>query len=108
MDDARWDRFVARRSRYADNLQTIDNKELILNKARVAVATHLRRPGTGLAALGALGRGFPYLVLDHVLGYQGDPMSAAYEYGTAFLITASLMNLLLVLDAWDIARGLKD
>jgi len=61
-----------------------------------------------IAALGALGLGLPYLVLDHVLGYQGDPMSAAHEYGTAFLITASLMNLLLVLDAWDIARGLKD
>ena len=35
-------------------------------------------------------------------------MAAGYEYGTAFLLTAGLMNLLLVLDAWDIARGKKE
>lgn len=61
-----------------------------------------------VAALGAFALGLPYLVLHHVMGYQGDPASATYEYGTAFLITASLMNFLLVLDVWDIARGLKE
>jgi hypothetical protein len=29
------------------------------------------------------------------------------EYGTTFLLTAGLMNLLLILDAWDVARGRK-
>jgi hypothetical protein len=29
-------------------------------------------------------------------------------YGTAYLWTAGLMNLLLLLDVWDIARGRKD
>jgi hypothetical protein len=61
-----------------------------------------------VAAVGAFGLGLPYLVLHHAMGYQGAPASATYEYGTAFLITASLLNWLLVLDAWDIARGLKE
>ena len=34
-------------------------------------------------------------------------MAPGFEYGTAFLLTAALMNLLLILDAWDIARGRK-
>lgn len=37
----------------------------------------------------------------------GTILSATYEYGCAFLLTAGLMNLLLVLDAWDIATGRK-
>ena len=52
--------------------------------------------------------GVPYFVLRYVLHYQGDVISAGYEYGTAFLLTAGLMNLLLVLDAWDIALGKKE
>jgi hypothetical protein len=31
-----------------------------------------------------------------------------YEYGSTFLLTAGLMNLLLILDAFDIASGRKD
>jgi hypothetical protein len=57
-----------------------------------------------LATLGALGSGLPYLGL-HVAGYQGDPTSWSWEYGGAFLLTAGLMNFLLVLDAWDICWG---
>ena len=30
------------------------------------------------------------------------------EYGTTFLLTAGLMNILLILDAWDVACGRKD
>ncbi|MFY9549692.1 MAG: DUF6677 family protein [Thermoanaerobaculia bacterium] len=37
----------------------------------------------------------------------GTILSPTYEYGCAFLLTAGLMNLLLVLDAWDIASGRK-
>jgi hypothetical protein len=37
----------------------------------------------------------------------GTILSPTYEYGCAFLLTAGLMNLLLVLDAWDIATGRK-
>jgi hypothetical protein len=37
----------------------------------------------------------------------GTILSVTYEYGCAYLLTAGLMNLLLVLDAWDIATGRK-
>lgn len=34
--------------------------------------------------------------------------SVTYEYGNTFLLTAGLMNMLLILDAFDIATGRKD
>lgn len=37
----------------------------------------------------------------------GTILSVTYEYGCAFLLTAGLMNLLLMLDAYDIAAGRK-
>ena len=66
------------------------------------------QPLTILATLGSMGMGFPYFVLRYALHYQGNIMGAGYEYGTAFLLTAGLMNWLLVLDAWDISRGKKE
>ena len=66
------------------------------------------QPLTILATLGSMGMGFPYFLLRYGLHYEGDVRGASYEYGTAFLLTAGLMNLLLVLDAWDIVRGKKE
>ena len=66
------------------------------------------QPLTILATIGAMGMGASYFVLRFLLGYAGNLVSAGYEYGTAFLLTAGLMNLLLVLDVWDIARGKKE
>jgi hypothetical protein len=60
-----------------------------------------------LGTLGAMGMGIPYYLFRHQ-GYTGDILSPGYEYGTAFLLTAGLMNWLLVLDAWDISRGKKE
>jgi hypothetical protein len=37
----------------------------------------------------------------------GAILAPTYEYGCAYLLTAGLMNLLLMLDAWDIASGRK-
>jgi len=37
----------------------------------------------------------------------GTILSPTYEYGCAYLLTAGLMNLLLVLDAHDLAAGKK-
>ena len=34
--------------------------------------------------------------------------SVTYEYGNTYLLTAGLMNILLILDAFDIATGRKD
>jgi len=65
------------------------------------------QPLSYLATLGAMGAGGPYFFLRYGLGYQGDATAAGYEYGTAFLLSAGLMNLLLVLDVWDLARQRK-
>lgn len=61
-----------------------------------------------LATLGAMGSGLPFMLLHFAVGYQGDIRGAGFEYGGAFIVTAGLMNLLLVLDAWDIAVGRKE
>lgn len=65
-------------------------------------------PLTILGTFAATGMGLPYLVLRFVVGYTGDIVALGYEYGTAFLLTAGLMNWLLVLDSWDIALGRKE
>lgn len=65
-------------------------------------------PLSMLATLGSMGMGAVYFVLRYAMGYTGDILSPGFEYGSAFVLTAGLMNLLLVLDAWDIARGKKE
>ena len=66
------------------------------------------QPLSVLATLGAMGSGLPYLMARWWAGYSGDPLGPTYEYGTIFLLSAGLMNLLLVLDVWDIATGRKE
>jgi TM2 domain-containing membrane protein YozV len=60
-----------------------------------------------LAALGSLGAGVIYWIATWI-GVHGDVTSITFEHGTAFTITAGLMNLLLMLDAFDIAQGRKE
>ncbi|MEO6259806.1 MAG: DUF6677 family protein [Thermoanaerobaculia bacterium] len=60
-----------------------------------------------LASFGTMGAGSIYF-LALAMGAHGDVTSITYEHGTAFTITAGLMNLLLVLDAYDIAEGRKE
>jgi hypothetical protein len=61
----------------------------------------------GLAALADLGIGLPYFIAGG-LGYgAGDVRAVTYEYGNAFLIVAGLLNLLVVIDAYDVALGRK-
>ncbi len=66
------------------------------------------QPLSYLGTLACAGLGIPYFVLRFLVHYQGNLVSQGYEYGAAFLFTAGLMNLLLVLDAWDIAKGWKE
>lgn len=66
------------------------------------------QPLTVLFTLGAMGIGAPYFALRWGMGYAGVPEAPGYEYGTVFLLSAGLMNLLLVLDTWDIASGRKE
>lgn len=65
------------------------------------------QPLSFFATLGSMGMGLPYFVARWGFGYAGDIEGPGYEYGSAFILTAGLMNLLLILDALDIARGLK-
>lgn len=60
-----------------------------------------------LAGAGSMGAGVLYFVA-LMMGVHGDVTSITYEHGTAFTITAGLMNLLLMLDAFDIAEGRKE
>jgi len=59
-----------------------------------------------LASLGSMGAGVLYFAAI-MMGAHGDVTSITYEHGTAFTITAGLMNLLLMLDCYDIAEGHK-
>ena len=60
-----------------------------------------------LEALADLGMGATYF-LSKVLGYgAGDVRAVTYEYGNAFLVVAGLLNLLVVIDAYDVALGRK-
>ena len=64
-------------------------------------------PLTLLAGLAEVGSGAFY-VAARMLGLgTGNPEAPTYEYGYAFLIVAGLLNMLVVLDAWDIATGAK-
>ncbi len=59
-----------------------------------------------LATLGGMGSGLPFFYL-HFTGYEGDLLAPGQDYGQVFLLTGGLMNLLLMLDAWDIGLGRK-
>ena len=65
------------------------------------------QPLSLFATIGCMGMGAPYFLARWAFGYVGDIEGAGYEYGSAFILTAGLMNLLLILDCLDIARGMK-
>lgn len=64
------------------------------------------RPLTLLASVGSMGVGIPYFIARSLRPF-GEVLSITFEHGTAFTLTAGLMNLLLVLDAFDIAERRK-
>ena len=59
-----------------------------------------------LASYASMGSGFLYFLARRI-GAPGNVVSATFEYGSTFTLTAGLMNLLLVLDCYDIANGRK-
>jgi uncharacterized protein DUF6677 len=67
----------------------------------------LSDPLVGLAAFANAGIGVPYLAAWALGQGLGDVRAATYEYGNAFLIVAGLLNLLVVIDAYDVALGRK-
>lgn len=65
------------------------------------------QPLVALEAFADIGIGIPYFAA-HALGVDaGRVVAATYEYGNVFTIVAGLLNMLVVLDACDIARGRK-
>jgi hypothetical protein len=58
--------------------------------------------------IGDVASGILYL-LSQMLGYnQPDVAGAVHDYGTKFLVTAGLLNILAMVDAFDIAVRRKD
>ena len=63
--------------------------------------------GEGGGFVGDLASGALYLVTT-MFGYtQPDMAGAVHDYGTKFLVTAGLLNVLAMVDAFEIAAGRK-
>jgi hypothetical protein len=71
--------------------------------------TGLDDPLAVLFSLAQMGIGAPYL-LARLMGYGLDPTlvkAPSFEYGNTFTAVAGLLNILVMLDAFDISRGRK-
>ena len=66
------------------------------------------QPLTSLAGFACMGGGAAYFLLQYVFDYSASVEGVGFEYGKAFILTAGLMNILLVLDVLDIGRGDKE
>ena len=65
------------------------------------------QPLVALAALADVGIGIPFFIAKAVGSGAGRVTAITYEYGNAFIMVAGLLNMLVVLDAFDIAQGRK-
>ena len=64
-------------------------------------------PLVTLGALANLGMGLTYVIASTLNYGAGDVRAVTYEYGITFLIVAGLLNVLVVIDAYDVALGRK-
>lgn len=70
-------------------------------------AIDLSQPLVALAALADLGIGLPYFIAQ-IFGFgEGRVVATTYEYGNSFLIVSGLLNMLVVIDVFDLALGRK-
>jgi hypothetical protein len=60
-----------------------------------------------LGAIADRGIGLPYVIARVADAGNGLVTAASYEYGNTFLMTSGLLNFLVILDAFDIAKGRK-
>jgi hypothetical protein len=75
--------------------------------SRLQLHLGLEDPLALLFSLAQMGVGAPY-VLARLVGYEaGVVTSPSYEYGNTFTAVAGLLNILVILDAVDTARGRK-
>jgi hypothetical protein len=65
------------------------------------------QPLVALAAVADLGIGLPYFVAKTTGAGTGRVVAITYEYGNTFIIVAGLLNMLVVLDVFDIVKGRK-
>lgn len=61
-----------------------------------------------LGFLGDLGSGVFYFIIELLGMGKGNIEAVTYHYGTTYLVTAGLINYLVALNAFDIARGKKN
>ncbi len=75
--------------------------------SRLQLHLGLEDPLALLFSLAQMGVGAPY-VLARMMGYEaGLVTSPSYEYGNTFTAVAGLLNILVILDALDTARGVR-
>ena len=67
----------------------------------------LSDPLVTLITVAEIGIGAPYFLARGFGLGSGRVLAVTYEYGNTFLIAAGLLNLLVVIDAYDIALGRK-
>jgi hypothetical protein len=65
------------------------------------------QPLVALGALADVGIGLAYVIARSAGVGAGRVVAITYEYGNTFLIVAGLLNMLVVLDVFDIAKGRK-
>lgn len=65
------------------------------------------QPLSYLATLGNLGMGPLYIILKGAGYGQGDVYSLTHEYGNTFILVASLLNVLVIMNAYDVALRKK-
>lgn len=64
-------------------------------------------PLVALASLANVMAGVPYLLARLFGGGDGIVTAITYEYGNTFMIAAGLLNTLVMIDVWDVAKGRK-
>ena len=70
-------------------------------------AIDLSQPLVALAAVADLGIGLPYFIAQMFGFGEGRVVATTYEYGNSFLIVSGLLNMLVVIDVFDLAMGRK-
>ena len=79
----------------------------VLMDSRLQLHLGLEDPLALLFSAAQMGIGAPY-VIARLLGFEaGLVTSPTYEYGNTFTAVAGLLNILVVLDAYDVAVGRK-
>ncbi len=75
--------------------------------ARLTLHLGLDDPLALVIGLGQVAAGLPYLAARALGLANGDVTSAVFDYGVTFTASAGLLNLLVAMDAMDVALGRK-